>query len=62
MTKHFQNIVAKKHEKMNTFAKSKQDLNQQLGYSKKHAAMHAKDNSSIYRELRNKIFVSKTEH
>jgi hypothetical protein len=48
MTKHFKNIVANMSGKKASFVKSKENLALQLNYSKKHAAMHENEQSSIY--------------
>ena len=58
MTKHFKNIVVNMSGKKASFVKSKENLALQLNYSKKHAAMHENEQSSIYR-LREKSFLRK---
>ena len=62
MTKHFKNIVANMSGKKASFVKSKENLALQLNYSKKHAAMHENELSSIYRLREKKFLTQETKY
>jgi hypothetical protein len=62
MTKHFKNIVANMSGKKASFVKSKENLALQLNYSKKHAAMHENEQSSIYRLREKKFLTQETKY